>query len=463
MLRDQRVRWFAIVLVLASLVALAGGVARHERLSAERDAAVRADAEAWVGLGSMDPHSAAHFGHYAFRPISVLSSFDPGLLDHLGVMVRLEAHKQHPASGLPADGGKALTSFASFTAASALQVFAPILLILIGFTAFSGETARQLLRQELAAGVSPRTLLLGRLVALGTVVGAMLAVFGAAAATMLLFSRASGEEFLRLGLSLFGYATYLFAVLALSLGVSALCRSSRTALAVLLGAWVCAVLLVPRVAPAVAAWRHPLPSIPEFQSEVGSAAAQRRYGGQSAQTGWAYIQNLAMEKYGVDKIEDLPVNVYGFSGVYHEEISTEEFRRHFAEVHRTYALQEGVQRVFAALSPLVALKAWSAALAGSDFASHEVFLQAAEEYRYDYVQALNRNTLEHGPSRERQADHYETDIASITAHLGHFEPPALPLSAVLRNAAANLLILLAWLAAAGGFAFWSARRLPHTV
>lgn len=459
LLRDNRVRAFALVLFAATAAAFASGVASYQRWTAEREAAVQADADAWRTLGVTNPHNAAHFGRYAFKPISVLSAFDPGLLDHLGTVVRLEAHRQHAASGLPTDAGTALTSFAPFTVAAALQIFAPVLLILAAFATFSGDAARQLLRQELAAGVNPRTLMFGRMLALSTGVAALLLVLGTVGAALLSPAGLGAGAFLRLALMLAGYALHLLAILAVALAVSARCRSARTSLASLLGFWLITALVVPRLAPALAASRHPAPSAPQFQDEVAETIDARLDAGDPQQSRADKWRALALEKYGVGRIEDLPVNFTGFVLEQGEDFSTEAYRRHFAELQCIHSQQERMQRVFSLLAPVIALKGWSAALAGTDFAAHQRFLTAAEDHRYELVQALNRDVLHHRPTSSERAAPYETDVARITGHIGNFEAPSVDLGETWQRAWPHLLILAGWLAVAVMVAGSGARQL----
>lgn len=457
--RDSRLALLGAALLLGSVTALLNGVARNQRWAAERTAAVRADGDAWMSQGVMNPHYAAHFGHYVFKPISKLSVFDPGLLDHLGTMVRLEAHRQHLGTARPGDSGTALSRFSDFTVAMALQMFGPLLVILMGFSAFSGERARTLLLQEMGAGVKARTLLLGRALALGAVLMVILAVFGGVAVVVLLFTQASAEEYLRLVLMISGYALYLVAFLAITLGVSALCRSARSALTTLLAFWISTVLLVPRVAPAIAAQLHPAPS----GSELLLGAAQDIDRGLDGDGPRAQrpqrLRDMLLHMYGVSTVEELPISFSGALLEYTEDQSTEIFKKHFADLFRTYEQQAGTQRSFATVSPLIALKTWSSALAGTDLATHRVFLTEAEEYRHAFVQALNRDVKYNRANNSQE--NYEADVAAITAAVDRFQPSIVPLSEVWRRQWSELAILLAWLATSSAFALVSARAVSR--
>jgi len=461
LLRDRRARWGGLALAAITLTAFVAGSVRTERQTAERARAAAENASNWDRQGVVDPHGAAHFGHFVFKPVSPLAALDPGTDDHLGTMVRLEAHRQHAASALLDGTGAALASFPAVSPAFALQVFAPVLLILVAFGTFAGEGPRQLLRQELAGGVRPGVLLAGRFLAYAAGVGGLLMLGGLGCAVWLALDGAAAAEFARLGLWLAGYGLYLIAILALALGISARCRSAPIALVSLVAFWALAMLVAPRLAPSVAAALYPLPSAPELDLEAGDDVNERLDRGQNVQTRPERLRKMAMDKYGVARIEDLPVNLSGLLLEYAEEQSTAAYREHFAAVYRRYAQQDAAQLWFAWLSPLPALRAWSAAMAGTDVAHHRHFLEAAENYRHAFVQALNRDILQNRPAGSSNTVAYKADVAKITAGLGTFAPSSVSLRDVWARAWPGLAALTAWAAAMTMFAASAARKLAR--
>ena len=49
----------------------------------------------WNEMVPSNPHRAAHFGTYAFKPTSVLNSIDEGINSVTGNVLRLEGHIQN--------------------------------------------------------------------------------------------------------------------------------------------------------------------------------------------------------------------------------------------------------------------------------------------------------------------------------------------------------------------------------
>ena len=74
-------------------------------------------AQQWLGQTKKNPHSAAHYGVYAFKPKSPLAIVDTGIDPYMGVAVWLEAHKQNEFKYRPAQDRTAVGRFGEMTAA----------------------------------------------------------------------------------------------------------------------------------------------------------------------------------------------------------------------------------------------------------------------------------------------------------------------------------------------------------
>ncbi|MGH9381315.1 MAG: ABC transporter permease [Thermoanaerobaculia bacterium] len=152
--------------MLLAVAAIVGWRAQAE--NARQVAAARqADRTAWLDQGSRNPHSAAHFGQYAFKPTSPLTWVDRGVDAETGVALWMEAHYQDPASFRPAADRTALARFGELTAATVLRLLVPLIIVLIAFGAVAGERERGTWRHQLAQGARARDLVLGKLIGLG--------------------------------------------------------------------------------------------------------------------------------------------------------------------------------------------------------------------------------------------------------------------------------------------------------
>jgi ABC-2 type transport system permease protein len=167
--RDARWKALIAVTLLLMLSSLALGLLRLQRLEREHRAATEGDRRVWTAQGAKNPHAAAHFGQYAFKPVGPLAVADPGVDEFAGNAVWLEAHKQNEAQFRTARDGTLAARMGRLTLAFVLQAILPLMAILLGFAAFSGEREAGTLPQLLSLGVRPRDLLLGKGLAGGVV------------------------------------------------------------------------------------------------------------------------------------------------------------------------------------------------------------------------------------------------------------------------------------------------------
>ncbi|WP_422352196.1 DUF3526 domain-containing protein [Stenotrophomonas sp. AR026] len=458
MWRERRVLWLALALLLIAGASVLSGAARLTLQAQERQAVSAEEARLWDSQGTIDPHSAAHVGRAIPAPVRPLAALDPGLTDFLGTSVFIEGHAQNPARHRAVDAGTALSRFQGFSAAWALQVVAPLLIILAGFATLSGDTARETLRQELGTGASAGVLISGRLIALAT--ASLLLVL-----TMLLISlpglsvQYGGAADLAALLALAAaYVLYLLVFCALTVGVSALAGSARTSLVVLLGFWVVSTLLVPRVAPAIAESLYPTPSAPSFRAGVTEEAENGVDGHDPADKRLDALRATLMARYRVDNVDDLPLNFRGVALEFAEANSTRVYNRHFDRLHATYQQQDATQRLFGLVSPTLALQSWSRAFAGTDFPAHLAFLRGVEDYRYRLIQALNQEVKLH---KAPQGGKHVADIAGITRSV-QYRAPQQTLADTAVAQRGNFVILLAWLMLGSVVVLISVRKLGRS-
>lgn len=395
----------------------------------------------WDGLGTIDPHDAAHIGRAVPAPVRPLAAFDPGIMEVVGTSVFIEGHAQNPARHRPMDGGAALSRSNGFSAAWALQVVMPLLIILSGFTTMSGEPARARLRQELGTGASVSALVGGRLLALTTASAALLVVMLAVSLPAILVQGADASALVRLAAISAGYILYLFAFCALTVAASGLFASARATLVALLGFWVVATLLVPRVAPTVAELVAPTPSAPAFQAALKAEADRGIDVHDPNDEGSNAFTAALLERFGVGDVSELPINFRGAKYEYGEVLSSALYNRHFDQLYSVYREQAQVQRGFALLSPTMAIKPWSRALATTDVNAHLGFLRTVEDYRFRLIQTLNA-ALKHTSSQPGGSE-FPGDIATITRHI-HYHPRQQAAGAVVAAQWPDFAILFVW-------------------
>jgi ABC-2 type transport system permease protein len=457
-LRDGRLRLAAAVVFTLLLAALAIGWAHWRRVRIERDAAARADASVWLDQGKRNPHSAAHFGQYAFKPVASLAFADRGIDPYMGIAIWMEAHYQNPFLLRPAEDATALQKFGDLTASTVLQLLVPLLIVLFAFSAMTSEKEGGMLAQLLAAGVSPRALAVGKALGVALALSLLIvpaAVIGAAAA-VLASPRASWPDLAAriAGLSA-AYLLYFLLFVGLSIAVSAWASSGRTALLILFGFWIANGLALPRVAADLAQRLHPAPTSTAFWDAVRKDMAEGMDGHNPSDARSKAFEKSVLRRYGVEKLEDLPVNFDGLALQEGEEYGNQVFDRRWGELWENFARQARVQSVLSLLAPAIAVRDVSMAFAGTDFAHHRDFAMAAERHRRVINRMLNEDMAEKA-GREGFSYLAEPALWRRIPQFAYRGPTAGFALAAQRGAIA---LLAGWCLAAAALAAWSVSRM----
>lgn len=430
---------FAAIAILVLIVAAAAvSASRTAALEREERAAAAADRAVWDGQGERNPHSAAHFSRYAFRPVPPLSSFDPGVADYAGQAIWMEAHNRNLAVFRRAEETADSSALAALSPAWVLQYPFALVLLLFLFGAVAGERERGTLRQVLAAGVDGKGLFAGKIAGAALIAGAL--VLPAIAASLLMAPR-GGAAFadlpLRIGALAGAYAVFFATTAAIAVGVSALFRRQQSALVALVALWAFSSVAVPRIAADAARLLHPAP-------DAGAVARDLRAASDEYWVNEKYMEadrQRLLAEYGVDDVAKLPFNFDAYTLQQSEILSHPLFDKVYADLSAAYARQDGIVRLFAPASPALALSQLSAGLAGGDRLHQEAFANDAEAQRRALVERLNKDmeTKAGAAGYEYKADpslwkeirdfeHAPPTIASLAPHYG---PLALTLLAQL--------------------------------
>jgi ABC-2 type transport system permease protein len=332
MIRDGRFRVAAVIVFALLTVSLLTGWRHYAEVRRQHDAAQRAQREFWLEQGAKNPHSAAHYGVYAFKPQLALASMDKGLDPYLGVSQFLEAHRQNAAQFRPVEDATPLARFGELTAAMTLQVLIPLLIILLGFGAFAGEREGRTLRQLLSLGMSRPDLTLGK--ALGVAAPLLMLLLPAAVIGVVAMMLNVGTQSLWLSLPraavmTAGYLAYFAIFIGLALIASALASSSRAALIILLGFWFINSLVAARLITDVARAAYPVPTAVEFNRAIADEI--RGHGGWEEQVEKRKKQLMA--EYKVMDAKYLPVNPEALVLDEGEQIDTQVNDKHFNRLY----------------------------------------------------------------------------------------------------------------------------------
>ncbi len=439
-LRDGRFRWCSVLVGALLLVSLGHGWVQARSAQQEHAAAQDTARDHWESQGEKNPHSAAHYGVYAFKPRLALSFVDEGVDPYTGTSVWLEAHRQNDFLLRPAQDATAAQRIGVLTAAQVLQHLVPLLIILLTFGALAGERERGTLRQLLATGIGRRELALGKALGVAGALALLLvpAALVGAAALVVGSPGPAASPIARSAVLAAVYLAYFTAFLALSLAVSAWARTARTALVILLGVWVVNGLVAPRVAVDLSKWLHPTPSAIEFarniEREMASGVEDIHRADRDASTA------RLLAEHGAERVEDLPVNAVAVYLQESEEFGNRIFDRNYGALWDTFERQGAVHETLAVVAPLLAVRTLSMGLAGTDVEQHRHFATAAEAYRRDLMRRMNGDLAEN--SRTGEVYLAGPELWEETPPLQYAAPT---LGWVLGNRILSILVLGTWL------------------
>ncbi|WP_415811823.1 ABC transporter permease subunit [Litorimonas haliclonae] len=454
--RDKRLVVAIVLVGLLSLAAIMTSYARVDANARDRAAATAQERKSWLAQGERNPHSAAHFAQWTFRPLDAPTLLDPAATDYAGSAIWLEAHARNSAAFRPIETRAATLDLGRLSAGWVLQTFGPLLAFLLGAGLVARERERGTLRLMLASGAAPRQLLYAKTSGLLVTIGLVsIPILLAAGATVIMAPGAvTADIIIRTMLwSVFHIAWLVLAVL-FAISISTLIKKTARVLLILVGLWVLAVPVMPRAVSGLAEVIHPTPSAAQFwadaRSEISNGFDER---GDRATRDKALEAGLLAE-YGVKTTDDLPISYRGARLDASERFGNEVYARRYALLEEVYADQRETMRLGAILSPFIAMQNISAALAGTDNRHLRHFEMQAEAERQTVVNALNRDLMINAVGVED----YTAD-EELWSSFEVFEPTPLPISDAVKSIVLDILILLAWLIGA----FWLLSRATRAL
>lgn len=351
----------------------------------------QAEAEAaFVSQPARHPHRMVHYGHYVFRTPAPLSLFDPGLDPVTGQSIFLEGHRQNTAMFAASSASADLGTLSWLSPALVYQLFGPLLLILLGHGLIARERESATLATLLAQGLPGRVLLAGKALALLSAMAVLMVPLAISAGLAV----HAGEQPLAAGALLGAYLLYLVLWCALALLASTLLRRRSAVLACLVALWIALTLVLPALAASWASNTAPdgVPVAGKLETDLAMLTDLRKLGdGHNANDpAFAQLRADLLARHGVQRVEDLPVNLRGVVAQVGEQRLTETLNRYARAQMAAETRQAAALASAGWMSPLLAVAEASRAVAGTDLAHHHRFLREAEALRYAFVQGLNQ-------------------------------------------------------------------------
>ncbi|MBD9355823.1 ABC transporter permease subunit [Methylomonas albis] len=455
--RDGRFRLAASLMLVLMMASSLLGWRNYRDLLNQAAEAAEHDYQRFGQQDSKHPHDAAHYGIYAFKSPRPLTIVDGGIEPYVGSAIMNGAHIQGEMEFPPARDMSALQRFGDLSPALAAQTLLPLLVILLSFPAFAGEREQGTLRQLLSLGVRPNAVLWGKVAGIAKVLAAVLlpvAVLGIAGTGWLAPVESRGDEMLRAVLLVLLYGLYLGILLLLSLGVSACCRSARTALALLLVFWGVTVFAVPRALLDVGGRFYPTPANVEFWQSFMKDLNQAWQDDEDA------LRKKLLAEYRVERIEDLPFDYTGQSMQVGEQAAWRVCEAYARQRFDLYSRQNRLLEWGTLIAPSVGVSLLSMALTGNDLLQHQDFTRQVEQHRRAMNTLLNDYVAQ---LQQKGANGWDNTLIKADAALWQSIPPFSyrppNASSALNAYPLAIALMLAWAMAAVGFARYAVSRL----
>jgi ABC-2 type transport system permease protein len=398
--RSSRFQLSLILMALLGLASLVLGYVDHAEAQAVYSEGSQTAREHWLTQGEKNPHSAAHYGMYVFKPPTPLRMIDQGVAPFAGVATFSEAHIKNDATYEPALDQSGIMRFGVLTPTFFLVYLVPLFLIFAAFDSISGEREQGTWRLVLSCHPQLWSVVFSKwlnLFGLAMVLTTMVLVAGWLMAMPLGASMENWQQCTSLWL---GYALYYGAFINVALLVSALFQQSHRALMVLMIFWIATTLIVPKWGTSMAEKRFPTPDRAAWIGEQLKKKADGMDGHNPKDDRVAQIRQETLDKYGVSEVSELPINIDGLLMQEDEVYGNQVFDRYGAQLEKVYADQRGVFLFSGLFSPTMPMRQWSLAMTWGNAAHHSRFNAQVEAHRRKWVEMLNTDMIENSKSGE---------------------------------------------------------------
>ncbi|MBT0607370.1 DUF3526 domain-containing protein [Aequorivita echinoideorum] len=440
--RESRVRLSLLIVLLLLGVAVFISSRQYQQVNTQYETATQSERANWDNQGEKNPHSAAHYGTYAFKPKYPLSLLDQGVDKYTGTSVFLEAHARNEARFSAAADQTGLARFGDLTPDFILLFLIPLLIILLGYNSFTKEREMGTLTLLKSQGISGWRWMLGKWMALFVpiflIAFLLFLIAGFVLSGLQDFGAFSWKAlFAMFAVYIVFYAVFINIVLIISASV----KKSGISLVSALGIWILACLVVPKMATNIAQAKYPYPTAQEFAANILADKEKGLDGHNPWSEESKKLEKEMLEKYEVDSISQLPFNFDGYRMQKGEEHEAMVYFKHYNYLKEQYAKQTEVYQSMAAISPFLPARFLSMSIAHTDYETHWNFNDAAEQYRINTQKFLN----DHFAENSKFGDWSWQADADFWKKLPAFKYEPSNLKQTLSQNNGNIVLLGGWL------------------
>ncbi len=394
----------------------------------------------WESIKEMNPHSAAHYGTYVFKPSNLLSSLDEGVNSVTGNVLRVEGHVQNEIVHSEASQMEVVSKFGKLKSALLLQYIVPLLLIFLAFHTVSSEKQSGRLKLLILQGAKPFSLVIAKTMAVW-LYGIALLVLVIIVYAILNLESITGEIVTRTFLFFLSYATYYFILTGLAVFFSVRWQNATVALTSMLGIWILWTIFIPNIMMSSVEKWHPLPSRAEFKAAMTEDRSKGIDGHNPSDERGKELKEKVLKKYKVDSISQLPINFDGIRMQADEDYGNIVWDKHFGNLRDVQAQQKASFQLGGILNPFISLQNTSKGFAGNDNLHHQEFLLQVEKYRRVLIKQLND---EHAYGGSKSGDWGWKADNTFFKSIADFKYQPIALKTVFSGYLIDVMLLLLW-------------------
>lgn len=453
--RNKVLRGVSLIFLLVLAISVIFGNRQTAKQQAHYQKAQDELRQKWEAIDAMNPHSAAHYGTYVFKPTNLLSGLDEGVSRVTGNVLRVEGHVQNEIVHSEASQMQFVSKFGKLKSALLLQYVLPLLLIFLAFHSVSSEKQSGRLKLLVLQGAKPTTLVWAKTLSVW-LYGVGLLTLTVLVYALFNLSSLDGEVATRALFFYLSYGLYYFIISALTVLFSARWQNATVALTSMLGIWILWTIFLPNILmSSVERWHH-MPSRNTFQEAMREDRSKGIDGHNPTDERGKELVRQTLEKYGVDSLSQLPINFDGLRMQADEDYGNIVWDKHFGNLRDVLAQQKRSYQLAGFVNPFISLQNASMGFAASDNFHHQEFLVQVEHYRRDFIKALND---EHAYGGSTTGDWgWEANNAFFKSVPDYEYQPA-TVSSVLPQYIMDLLLLIGWVVATGCLLVLGSRKM----
>lgn len=442
LIRDGRFKIAMGISVILLIIATITGINQYQKSNAQYIETVEKERAIWESQDEKNPHSAAHYGTYAFKPQFALSLFDYGVTQYTGNSVFLEAHRRNEALFSEASDQTSLARFGTLSVNFVLIYLFPLILILIGYNSYTKEFENKTFTILKSQGVSPVKLVLGKwfaiLIPVFLVTAIIFLIIGIVLSNIKNLTFFSWSSLLMLFIA---YNLYYSIIATVTVLISMWGKSSGISLVGSLAVWILFSFITPKIATNFANENHPYPSKLEFTTRI----AEDRKNGLDGHNPWneaaKKLEQETLKKYGVDSISQLPFNYDAFRMQKGEEHEAKIHEKHYNILNEIAVKQNNTYKNLSFISPFIPVRFLSMDIANTGDNLHWKFTKEAEKYRIETQKFLNYNFKDNSKTGDWNYKMSADTFKKLPKF--RFIPPSL--SEILHENTQNFVFLALWL------------------